>query len=215
MTSSVAGEGKSTTVSNLAVALALAGRDVVLVDLDLRRPAISRIFDLPRAPGIVEVARGIAELEAAMQVVPLVRDNDRGGSAAPERSSSRGTLRVITAGNTLAADTEAVVTGTDLPAALASLRQLSDVVLIDTPPILQTGDALTLSPYVDGLIFVAQTRRYRRLYAREIARRLAFSSATPIGLVVIGEPHELEPARRSPYGPRHELNPDVQGFGRA
>jgi succinoglycan biosynthesis transport protein ExoP len=216
VTSSVAGEGKSTTVSSLAVALALAGRDVVLVDLDLRRPVLSRIFDLPKAPGIVELARGIATIADAVHVVSLDPPGDDASGRAPvESTSGRGTLRVVPAGNTLATDPAEVVASRELPAALDSLRELADVVLVDSPPLLQTGDALAMSSFVDGIVVIAHTKRYRRHFAPALERLLALSRATPLGLVVIGEPGRLEPARRYPAGERRELERTVRALGGA
>jgi len=72
-TSSIQREGKSTTVANLAVALARAGRRVALVDLDLRRPYLNRFFRLPPSPGITDVALGRYELSAALSQVPAPR----------------------------------------------------------------------------------------------------------------------------------------------
>ena len=83
-TSSIQREGKSTTVANLAVALARAGRRVALVDLDLRRPYLNRFFRLPPSPGITDVALGRYELSAALSQVPI---------PAPEAQGGRGDLR--------------------------------------------------------------------------------------------------------------------------
>src|SRR2546426_4254056 len=71
VTSSVQREGKSTTIANLGVALARAGRRVVLVDLDLRRPYLNRFMTLPAAPGITDVVLGRLELANALRAVPI------------------------------------------------------------------------------------------------------------------------------------------------
>ena len=71
ITSANRAEGKSTTVANLAVALARSGRRVVLIDLDLRRPIISRFFDLEEPTGVTEVALGRATLDEALVRIPL------------------------------------------------------------------------------------------------------------------------------------------------
>ena len=85
-TSSIQREGKSTTVANLAVALARAGRRVALVDLDLRRPYLNRFFRLPPSPGITDVALGRYELSAALQPGA---DPGPGGSGRAWRSARR------------------------------------------------------------------------------------------------------------------------------
>ena len=79
VTSAVEEEGKSTTIANLAVALARAGRRVALVDLDLRRPFLGRFFDLS-GPGITQVARGRATLDEALTRIMIT---DAGTSPRP------------------------------------------------------------------------------------------------------------------------------------
>lgn len=71
VTSAVEQEGKSTTIANLAVAMARAGMHVVLVDLDLRRPFVDRFFDLGEGPGLTQVALGIVPLARAITRVPI------------------------------------------------------------------------------------------------------------------------------------------------
>ena len=71
VTSAVEQEGKSTTVANLAVAFARAGKRVMLIDLDLRRPYVHRFFDLARDPGLTDVVLGRRTLDET--VVPVSR----------------------------------------------------------------------------------------------------------------------------------------------
>ena len=69
VTSATEGEGKSTTVANLAVALAQSGQRVILCDLDARRPVIDRLFGLEARPGLIDVALGMTELDGALKVI--------------------------------------------------------------------------------------------------------------------------------------------------
>jgi len=212
VTSSVAGEGKSTTAAQLAVALALGGRDVVLVDLDLRRPALWRIFDLEKAPGVAELSRGTSDPAEAVHSItldPVAVDGDE----PVRRDASTGTLGVVPAGDLLAAEPEAIIASPGLRRAIDALRERADVILIDSPPLLQTGDALAMSSFVDALVLVAQTKRYRRRYAQELRRLLTLSPARPLGVVVIGERHELERALPRTESMRRE--PDLQALLRA
>jgi len=178
VTSAVAREGKSTTAATLAVALARAGRHVVLVDLDVKRPSVARLFGVQGAPGVAELLRGERSLDSVLRVVRL--------------ENASGTLRVVPAGTLGEADAGELAAAPGLPAALGQLRALGDVVLVDTAPLLQSSDALAVSAHVDGLLLVASKARYRRRYAAALRHALALSRAVPLGLIVIGGPHEAE-----------------------
>ena len=118
---------------------------------------------------------------------------------------------MVPAGNTLTADPEAVVAGTGLRTALDLLKQAADIVLVDSPSLLRSADALTLSSQVDAVLLVAHTRRYRRQFSRELARVLAQSPARPLGIVIIGERREVGAYRLRP-GMRGELEPDAHAL---
>ena len=133
ITSAVQGEGKTSLSSHLAISLARTGRPTLLLDLDLRRPAVHRLFDLPAAPGVSELLRGEVAAVAAVQTVP-------------------GGLDIIAAGRSDADALRAL--GQDaLPDLLADLRRHYDFIVIDTPPALPVADALQISQYVDGVLF--------------------------------------------------------------
>ncbi|MGH3134083.1 MAG: P-loop NTPase [Gaiellaceae bacterium] len=194
ITSATAGEGKSTTISNLALALARTGRHVLLVDLDLRRPTIARYFGLDARPGITDLAAGAAGLDEVCREWRPDQRSDRqrlASSSISELSSEHvgdnagaGTLTIVTAG-TIPPDPGEFVAGRTLADTLRSLPDLADIILVDSPPMLLTGDALSLSSHVDGLLFVTHIEAYRRKYAHEIRRLLASSPASKLGLVVI------------------------------
>jgi Mrp family chromosome partitioning ATPase/capsular polysaccharide biosynthesis protein len=193
-TSSVASEGKSTTVANLAVALATAGRRVALVDLDLRRPYLWRFFDLGGVPGITQVALGEVPLAAAARSVPLPRvslpyppgsanGNGNGGG------THRGALFVFGTGPVPPNVGEFV--GSKVVAAIInSIRESVDVVLIDAPPLLQVGDAQALSRSVDGIVVITRIGVVRRPMLVELRRTLDLSSARVLGFVATGAEHE-------------------------
>ena len=177
-------EGKSTTVANLAVALAQAGRRVVLCDLDARRPALDRLFQLPAQPGLTDLVIDNADLEDALTVVPIPpkpywgRDGSRNGRG-------RGVLEVLPLGQPPADPSE--FTGSERVAEiLESLRGRADVVLIDTPAILSVGDAMTIAGIADAVIVVVRFQLMPRQRLKELARLLAASPATPLGVVATG-----------------------------
>lgn len=196
VTSAVDLEGKSTTIANLAVALARSGQKVVLVDLDLRRPFLDRFFDLGGVPGLTEVALGRASLDDALAPIIVDGAGRRGGgvSTAFDRlqvqgdgkgSAERGSLHVLASGP-IPPDPGEFVATQRLAKILAELRERADVVLVDAPPILRVGDAMTLSSHVDALVLITRMNVVRRHMLAELRRLLEAAPATKLGFVVTG-----------------------------
>jgi len=191
ITSAVELEGKSTTIANLAVALARSGERVILADLDLRRPYVERFFDL-HGPGLTDVALGRAELDEALVPILIPGALGRNGTVVgaydtvrdldPERP---GSLQVLPVGP-LPPDPGEFVGSRRLEAILAELRERADTVLLDAPPVLHVGDAMTLSTKVDGLIVVTRLDVVRRHMLTELRRHLAASPTVKLGFVLTG-----------------------------
>ena len=136
VTSPSQGEGKSTTVANLAVGLARAGRRVVLVEGDLRRPRIHDFFGLDHNVGVTSILLGDANMAQAMQQVPDVpRLYLLASGPVPPNPSEM-----------LASERTGEV--------LRSLADLADFVLIDCPPVLPVTDATVLAHRVDATLLV-------------------------------------------------------------
>jgi capsular exopolysaccharide synthesis family protein len=177
-------EGKSTTITNLAIALARTGRHVVLVDLDLRRPIVSRILHLPDGPGITDLASRNAELVDTLQpvgVTPLRARVAPIGTA----ETGQGRLEVVSAGRTRV-EPAAFVESAGLTDALHKLRAYAEIVLVDAPPILATGDAMALTGKVDAILLVSRLGTLTRPTLQEMARILSRSPAPVLGLVATG-----------------------------
>jgi len=197
ISSSVQREGKSTTIANLAVALARAGRRVALVDLDLRRPYLHRFLGLKPVPGVADVVVGRADLDEALRVVPVAgasATRSRNGAATEpltRRSSSNGhgevqaVLHVLPAG-TIPPDAGELVGTEALGDLLKTLRGQFDFVLIDAPPLLVVGDAMSLSAKVDAMVVITRLKVVHRGMLQEIARILEACPAEKFGYVVAG-----------------------------
>lgn len=183
VTSAVDREGKSTTVANLAVALARGGRRVALVDLDLRRPHLHRFFDVPITPGISDVALGRASLEGALRPVDL----GTGTLAAnhPQVPAGPGLLAVLPRGP-LPPQPGEFVGSAALRTILARLEATFDLVLVDVPPMLRVGDAMTLGAAVDGILVVARLNVIRRPLLQELKRLLDATPVRTLGFVATG-----------------------------
>jgi len=193
LTSAVEREGKSTTAANLAVAFARGGNRVILVDFDLRNSWIHHFFRLDQTPGLTELATGEITIEEALQPVDVgVSPQDveaegrRQVSAfsvqrrdSPNRSI--GTLRVIPSG--APALDPAWIVRNAFRSIVEQVRQQSDLVIVDGPPLLLTGDALEASTRIDALLMVTRVNHVRRPMLDEAERILRQSPAIKLGFV--------------------------------
>jgi polysaccharide biosynthesis transport protein len=182
VTSAVESEGKSTTVANLAVTFARAGRVVTLVDLDLRRPFLARFFRLGHDAGLTQVALGYTDLDAALTTIPI--DADQNGSE-NGNANLGGILQVLPSGP-IPPDPGEFVNSHVVDEILDEVRKRSDIVLIDAPPLLRVGDAMALSAKADGIIVVTRLRVVRRPMLKEIRRLLDVAPSAKLGFVLTG-----------------------------
>jgi succinoglycan biosynthesis transport protein ExoP len=183
VTSALEREGKSTTASNLAIALARSGQRVALVDLDLRKPSLGRFFDLRGRPGVTQLA--LRQAEVADALVPLAFASPRGGASDNGNGHliNPGELVVIGSGP-LPPNPGEFVGSSAIAVVLEELRKLCDTVLIDTPPALHVGDAISLSKHVDALVVVCRMKVVRRPVLNELRRVLDTSPRTTLGFVL-------------------------------
>ncbi len=198
VTSAVGGEGKSTTIGNLAVSLARAGRRVILVDLDMRRPIVDRFFGVERSPGVSEVILGHTDLDTALRTVQLEteRVSSSGNGDLSHASGTNGTngrmssdigsLQILTSG-LIPPNPPEFVRSPHLAVLLKQLESRADLVLIDAPPILHVSDAVNLTTVVDALFIVARLPKLRRAMVDELRRRVSAAPTAQLGLVVTGE----------------------------
>ena len=189
ITSAVQKEGKSTTAANLAVAEARAGRRVALVDLDLRVPYIDRFFGLSHALGVTDVALGNSTLENALTRIDLEMGTPAAGHPGLPESNGhapeQGLLDVLVSG-IRPPDPGEFVGSRRLGEILYRLRENYDLVILDTPPLLRVGDAMTLSTKADGLLIITRLNVIRRPMLSELHRLLATAPAAKLGFVVTG-----------------------------
>jgi capsular exopolysaccharide synthesis family protein len=135
VTSPLPGDGKSTTIANLAIALAAGGQRVVLIDGDLRRPTVSRTFNLLEGAGLTDVLAGRSDLVDVMQ---------------PWGTSGR--LMILAAGNTPPNPSELL--GSERMHKLLAELSSQAIVLIDAPPLIPVTDAAILTHNTDGALIV-------------------------------------------------------------
>jgi Mrp family chromosome partitioning ATPase/capsular polysaccharide biosynthesis protein len=209
VTSALEEEGKSTTVANLALAFAQAGKRVAVVDLDLRRPRLDRLFGLDQGPGVVQVVLGERELAEAINVVPITPEKGNAAPAPASGNGTGGTLEVLTCGS-LPPNPGEFVASHRLPEMLGQLAERADLVLVDSPPLLHVGDAMTLSADVDAVVVVARQKRLRQGNVQETDRLLSSMRAHKLGFVLTGVDH----GKGYGYGygyRRHQMQAEREG----
>jgi non-specific protein-tyrosine kinase len=165
VTSAAAAEGKSSTVANLAVALAEGGRRVIVIDADLRRPGLHALFGVEAGEGLSTVLLG----DRAQ--LPLV-DTPAVG------------VRLLASGPVPANPLE-VLASERFDHVLAQARAQADFVLVDTTPAGGLADAAVLARRVDGVLLVVKTGRTRRDLARRARDQLERVNANILGVVLV------------------------------
>ena len=166
ITSTDPGEGKSTTLANLAVTMAQAGNRVLVVDCDLRRPSIHRLFGLGNTAGLTTMM-----LEAHAKEKP------------PLQATGVPGLTVLTSGP-LPPNPSELLGSRRMSDVLTQLRGEADIVLVDTPPIIAVADAAILASKVDGVLLVVQANKTRRELARKAKTALEKANANLLGVVL-------------------------------
>lgn len=166
-TSTIPGEGKSFTTTNLALTFAAHGERVVVVDCDLRKPNVHKSFRLENLKGVIDVCEGSRSIDDV--VIRDVHPN----------------LDVIVAGGRSKNPTR-VLNSKNFELMVSDLRKRYDRVFIDTPPLAAVSDALIVLPLVDGSIFTIFFNKVRRKAAQFAAQKLLDGNVPCFGAVLNG-----------------------------
>jgi non-specific protein-tyrosine kinase len=169
-------EGKSTIAAHLALALAQAGKSVLLLDADMRVPGLHSLLDLPNSNGLSNLLKNTTQLDDAIQ-----------------RTRQAG-LDVITSGPQPQAPSE-LLGSTKMINLLEDLNRRYDFVLVDTPAFLPVADAAILAPLADAVLLVVRRAFIRQEALREICKQLDELHVQTLGVVV----NQAEPAGNYAY----------------
>jgi polysaccharide biosynthesis transport protein len=211
VTSAQAGEGRSTTIANLAIAFAQVGRRTILVDLDFRNSSLEKLFGLAGEPGVTDVVSGDVSLEYALIRGPSTPDN----ILAPEgRGVADDHLWILPSGSVNPVDLGAA---RRLPELLSALSERADIVLIDAPPLLVAGDAIALTAHVDGIMVVTRANLIRAATLDELRRVLEVAPAVKLGFILVGskdvdgyyEGSSVPAAATNGFASAQRLGPDI------
>ena len=159
-------EGKTTTACNLAIALALGGARVMLIDADMRRPGLHRTMELPNEVGLSHILTGQARVREAVQ------------------RTSESNLFVMSAGHVPPNPSE-LLHSERMKQLIANLEAGPfDWIIMDTPPVLAVTDAVILAPYMSGLVFVIGAEMTRRAHAERAIQTIQGGKPNIIGAVL-------------------------------
>jgi len=167
VTSSVHGEGKSITSTNLAMTLAhdLDDKSVLLIDADMRKGKAAKYLGINPSPGLSELLKGEVKIDSVL--------------VSPDMDN----LTIIPPGKVPDNPAE-LLNSKKMKTLIASFKQRFDYILIDTPPIMPLTDACTFGTLVDGAILVIQAGRTQRGVVKQSISRMSQSGLKPLGYIM-------------------------------
>jgi capsular exopolysaccharide synthesis family protein len=176
ITSTMSGEGKTTTASNLGTILAMGNKRVIVINVDLRLPMLHQIFSLPNENGMSNYLSGLVEVDEIIQHTAVEN------------------LDIISSGP-IPPNPSELIMSSRMKEILEQLKQTYDYILLDTPPIGLVTDALILANESDISLFVIRINRARRGFAAQFAETVRSHDLKNTGIVL-----SAVPAKQGAYG---------------
>jgi capsular exopolysaccharide synthesis family protein len=165
VTSPTPADGKTTTAANLAMTFAEQGVRVLLIDCDLRRAQLHRLFRKQRSPGLTDLVLGLNSVEEVIRSTPV------------------NGLFVLTAG-TRAPNPSVLLGGPRMQAAMDALSSEFGLIILDCPPVLAAADAAIIGTIVDGVLLVLRAGQTQMQFAQNALQQLYTVGARVIGAVL-------------------------------
>ena len=165
VTSSDKNEGKTTTVSNLAVSFANLNKKVLIIDCDLRNPSIHKMFRLNNIYGLTDILAKDRAVDKCIQETELEN------------------LYVLTAG-AIPPNPAEILSSEKMKNLIEDLKNIYDYIFIDTPPIGLVTDAGVLSSFIDGVVLVVKSESVEKKYLEETKKKLDAVDARILGAIL-------------------------------
>ena len=165
VTSSDKNEGKTTTVSNLAVSFANLNKKVLLIDCDLRNASIHKMFRLNNIYGLTDILAKDRAVDKCIQKTELEN------------------LYVLTAG-AIPPNPAEILSSEKMKNLIEDLKNIYDYIFIDTPPIGLVTDAGVLSSFIDGVVLVVKSESVEKKYLEETKKKLDAVDARILGAIL-------------------------------
>ncbi len=182
VTSSVLREGKTNTACNLAIVFAQAGHRTLLIDADVRRPRVHKVFGLSNTPGLTEVLLGVTDWESATRSMD---DLILGKMGLNNTQITPGLeyLLLLTSGRKVDRPAE-LLNLEKFGTLLSEMRDLYDIIIVDVPPALPVAEASQLAPGIDATLLAYQIGRIGREVLNRCKSRLEAMGGNVVGLVM-------------------------------
>ena len=167
ITSPVPGDGKSTVAANLAISIAQSGRTVLLIDADLRRPRICKLFGMQNELGLADLLRGDSTLREVLLDGPIPN-------------------LTLLASCLPSSNPAELLSSVAFGSLIESLRDKFEYLIIDTPPLLAVSDASSVAARADAVLLTVRLRRNSKPLAMQASQILLEMGVRPMGIVVNG-----------------------------
>lgn len=188
VTSAVAEEGKTTVAASLAAAIASAGRRTLLIEADLRRPALASRLGVDQAPGLTDYLAGTATPQDVLRTIEFSEPQSQNGSAPSSNGHSSSHLHrlvYVPSGSRTSRSAE-LIGSAAFRELIEEMSEPYDAVVLDAPPLLPVSDALEMLPYVDAVLLCVRESQTTRDQAAAAKAALERFPKVHAGIVVTG-----------------------------
>lgn len=194
VTSSLRGEGKSTTAINLAYTIAETGKMVLLIEGDMRLPVLAKRLPVKQTPGLSNLLAGQSS-----------------GNEVLQNSGLLSNMKVISAG-AIPPNPAELLESSNMEQTLKMMRNHFDVVVVDLPPLMAVSDALTVAKFLDGLIMVCRQDYCDKRSLDESIKQIQFTQTKLLGFVMTGS-NQQSKYYYNRYGKRYGYGRYRYGYG--